>query len=50
MNLNDDALSRLTHEEYEEMEWLETKEDRGTITLEEKRELTELQLRWNMTE
>lgn len=43
---NDIDQERLSDEEYDRMEWLETKEDRGVMTLEEKEELTSLQQRW----
>lgn len=44
--MNDKGQSQLSNAEYEHMEWLETKEDRGVMTLSEKEELTALQLRW----
>jgi len=47
--MNDTDQRRLSDDEYEQMEWLETKEDRDAITLDEKRELTALQMRWNNT-
>jgi hypothetical protein len=36
----------MTNEEYNEMLWLETKQDRGTITVDEKEQLSQLHEAW----